>query len=230
MWTNYRARATRLGMALMLAFWQSAFSGDQDFQSLKQADFAQESASLDARQVATWVVTSGDNLHLPFVIVDKINAKVFVFHADGRLRGAAAALLGLAVGDDTVPGIGVRKLASILPSERTTPAGRFVASLDHNLTGGKILWVDYESAISLHPVITNNPKEKRAQRLATATPSDNRISYGCINVPFVFFKKVVQPAFIGSDGIVYVLPETRTIRETFGQQWPRLFEQHTPEF
>ena len=216
MWTNYHARATCLGMALMLAFSQPAFSSDQGFQALKQADFAQESASLDARQVANWVVTSGDNLHLPFVIVDKINAKVFVFHADGRLRGAAAALLGLAIGDDTVPGIGVRKLASILPSERTTPAGRFVASLGHNLTGGEILWVDYESAISLHPVITSNPKEQRAQRLATATPNDNRISYGCINVPLVFFKKVVQPAFVGSDGIVYVLPETRTTRETFG--------------
>jgi hypothetical protein len=203
-------------MALILAVSQSAFATDQGLQPLGQADFAQESAAPAAREVANWVVESGDNHDLPFVILDKINAKVFVFHANGRLRGAAAALIGLAVGDDAVPGIGERKLSSILPSERTTPAGRFVASLDHNLTGGEILWVDYEGAISLHPVITTHPKEQRAQRLATATPTDNRISYGCINVPVAFFKNVVRPAFIASNGIVYVLPETRTARETFG--------------
>ena len=43
------------------------------------------------------------------------------FEADGHLKGDAPVLLGLARGDDTVPGIGERKLADIKPSERTTP-------------------------------------------------------------------------------------------------------------
>ncbi len=38
---------------------------------------------------------------IAFVIVDKIAAKVYVFHADGRLRGAGSALLGMARGDDS---------------------------------------------------------------------------------------------------------------------------------
>lgn len=180
------------------------------------ADFEQESASQDARQVADWVVDSGDNHNMPFVIVDKIDAKVFVFNADGRLRSAAPALIGLAHGDDAVPGIGDRPLASIRPEERTTPAGRFVAALDYNSHGHVILWVDYDNAISLHPVLTTNPAERRAQRLATATPLDNRITYGCINVPAKFFEKVVRPAFTGTNGIVYVLPETRSTQKTFG--------------
>jgi hypothetical protein len=180
-----------------------------------QVNFEGESASPQARQIADWIVDSGDNQKLPFVIVDKTYARVFVFDADGRLRGAAAALLGAALGDDSVPGIGTRKLASIQPHERTTPAGRFVASLDRNLHGGEILWVDYESAISLHPVITSNPKERRAERLATPTPLDNRISYGCINVPVAFFHGVVSPAFKASNGIVYILPETRSINRVF---------------
>jgi hypothetical protein len=205
-------------MLLFLAAWHAARSADLSVHRLKVAAFALENAAPDVRQVAGWVVDSGDNQHLPFIIVDKINAKVFVFHADGQLRGAAAALIGLTIGDDSVPGIGERKLSSILPSERTTPAGRFVASLDHNLSGAEILWVDYERAISLHPVITSNPQEQRAQRLATATPADNRISYGCINVPVAFFSNVVRPAFHASNGIVYVLPETRTVHETFGFQ------------
>ncbi|GAC1319689.1 MAG: hypothetical protein NVS3B11_08460 [Collimonas sp.] len=152
---------------------------------------------------------------MPFVIIDKKDAKVFVFNADGRLRGAASALLGLARGDDSVPGIGHRKLSSIRPDERTTPAGRFVAALDRDLRGKEILWVDYDSAIALHPVITTNIKERRAQRLATPSPLDKRITYGCINVPALFYKNVVSPAFRGTNGIVYVLPETRSAQKVF---------------
>src|SRR5450830_899498 len=181
----------------------------------KRVNFERERASPDARHVADWVVDSGDNRSMPFVIVDKKDAKVFVFNADGRLRGAAPALLGSALGDDSVPGIGDRKLSSIRPEERTTPAGRFVAALDRNLHGEEILWVDYDAAISLHPVITTNPKEHRAQRLATPTPLDNRISYGCINVPAKFYANVVHPAFTGTNGIVYVLPETRSPQKVF---------------
>jgi len=181
----------------------------------KRANFERERASREARQVADWVVDSDDNLGMPFAIVDKRNARVFVFDANGRLRGAAPALLGLALGDDAVPGIGDRALSSIRPEERTTPAGRFVAALDHNLRGAEILWVDYDGAVSMHPVITTNPAERRAQRLATPTPLDNRISYGCINVPAKFFDSVVRPVFTGTNGIVYVLPETRLAREVF---------------
>jgi hypothetical protein len=68
----------------------------------------------------------------------------------------------------------------------------------------------------MHPVLTTEPAERRPQRLATATPLDNRISYGCINVPAKFFDSVVRPAFTGTNGIVYVLPETRPARAVFG--------------
>jgi len=67
----------------------------------------------------------------------------------------------------------------------------------------------------MHRVITSNPKERRLHRLATPTPKDNRISYGCINVPVVFYETVVRPAFTGTEGIVYVLPEVRSMREVF---------------
>ena len=181
----------------------------------KRANFERERASHEARHVADWVVDSGDNRSMPFAIVDKTDAKVFVFDADGRLRGAAPALLGLARGDDAVPGIGDREMSSLRSEERTTPAGRFVAALGRNLRGKEILWVDYDGAISMHPVVTTKPKERRLQRLATPTPLDNRISYGCINVPAKFFETVVRPAFTGTNGIVYVLPETRSAREVF---------------
>ena len=185
----------------------------------KPADFKSELQSRDVRRVAEWVVASGDNRTLPFAIVDKVEAKVFVFDADGRLRGAARALLGLAKGDDSIPGIGDRKLSDIRPEERTTPAGRFVASLGYNAHGKDVLWVDYAAAVSMHRVITSNPAERRLQRLATPTSFDKRISYGCINVPADFFNDVVHPSFMGTNGIVYVLPEIRSINETFAKYY-----------
>ena len=183
---------------------------------VRLANFGQEVSSLESQKLADWVVDSADNAKLPFMIIDKLQARVFVFDAQGQLRGAAAALLGLAVGDDSVPGIGQRKLSSIRPEERTTAAGRFVASLDRDIHGKGLLWVDYDTALSLHPVVTGQPKERRAERLATPSPLDNRISFGCINVPVKFYENVVSPSFTGTYGIVYILPETRTAREVFG--------------
>ena len=218
-----RARAARgcssgLFLALLAVLLMPSQASAAD--DLKRANFERERASHEARQVADWVVDAGDNhaadaRSLPFVIVDKKDAKVFVFDAQGQLRGAAPALLGLARGDDAVPGIGERELSDIRAEEKTTPAGRFVAVLGGNMRGEDVLWVDYAGAVSMHRVLTTNPKERRLQRLATPTPLDNRISYGCINIPAAFYENVVRPAFTGTHGIVYVLPETRSAREVF---------------
>lgn len=166
--------------------------------------------------MAHWVVDSGDNAGLPYVVIDKVDAKVFVFDASGRLQGAAPALLGMVPGDGTAEGIGDQKLSAIRPEDRTTPAGRFVSSLDVGVHGQEILWIDYDTALALHRVPRGKPEERRAQRLATPTPLDNRISYGCINVPVAFYDNVVSPAFTNTFGIVYILPEESTARELFG--------------
>jgi hypothetical protein len=180
----------------------------------QKANFLEEAASPDARRVADWVTASDDNKDLPFIIVDKVSAKVFVFNKDGKLLGASRALLGKARGDDSVPGIGTRKLSTIQEEERTTPAGRFVATLGHDFQQD-ILWIDYPSSISLHRVITGNPGDHRLQRLASSSAQDRRISYGCINVPVKFYEDVVLDAFAGRTGIVYILPEIKTIEEIF---------------
>jgi hypothetical protein len=193
----------------------------------KRANFVGENKSRNAQHLADWVIDSGDNRGMAFVIVDKIDAKVFVFDAYGQLRGAAPALLGQARGDDNIPGIGDRRLSDIRPEERVTPAGRFVASLGFNLHGKDVLWVDYEGAVSLHRVVTNNPKERRLERLASPKPLDHRISFGCINVPANFFNDVVRPAFIGTYGIVYVLPDTKSISEIFEAYYDVEFRRET---
>ena len=79
--------------------------------------------------------------------------------------------------------------------------------------------MDYNDAVSLHRVVTNNPKERRLERLASPKPLEHRISWGCINVPANFYNDVVSPAFTGTYGIVYVLPETRSNSETFASYY-----------
>ena len=213
------ATATESGSVLGAPVINEAFQTQPALaapQPSMRANFLQEVASPEAQEVAHWVVNSADNRNLPFVIIDKVQAKVFVFDAQGLLRGATSALVGLAVGDHTVPGIGQRPLSSIRPDERTTPAGRFVAYLDRDLKGEEVLWVDYDTSVSLHRVVAGQPKERRAQRLASSNPADKRITYGCINVPVRFYEDVVSPAFKNTEGIVYVLPETRSARQVFG--------------
>jgi len=213
------ALALGLGLALLLAgntVSATTQSGEQAHAGV--VDFKNQSASPDVRHVALWVLDSDDNRNMPYMIVDKVNARVFAFDAHGNLLGADTALLGLARGDRSVEGIGDRKMSAIRPEERTTPAGRFKASLDHDVHGQEILVIDYADSISLHPVVKGTPAEHRAQRMASASSLDKRISYGCINVPLKFYKTIVSPNFAHTYGIVYILPEMSPVSEFFGFQ------------
>ncbi len=150
---------------------------------------------------------------MPFIIIDKLRAKVFVFDSSGQLQGATLALFGKAVGDDSAPDVGHEKLSAIPLQDQTTPAGRFMAALGHD-RNVPFLWVDYEHAVSLHRVVTP-PGENRLARLATTSTDDKRISHGCINVPVKFFDDVVLKTFGDVGGIVYILPEVKTVQEVF---------------
>lgn len=170
-------------------------------------------------RVAAWVAASGDNQALPYAIVDKIGAALFLFDGKGKPLGAVPVLIGVAVGDDATPGVGSKNLAEIGPAEKTTPAGRFLAKFGLAFGRERILWVDYATSVALHPIPPHaNPKEQRRQRMLSPSPDDNRITFGCINVPASFYGKALRPAFQRKGGYVYVLPDTKPIEEVF----PRL--------
>jgi hypothetical protein len=179
------------------------------------ANDAVQQPPANIRRMSEWVTRADDNVGRPFVIIDKQNAKVFAYDKSGHLLGSAWALVGLASGDDSAPGIGTMPLKAITPDMRTTPAGRFVARLGHDLGTQDVLWVDYANAISLHRVINTDPAERRLERIVSKDPSQHRISYGCINVPARFFDTVVDPAFKDTPGIVYILPEVKPLLAVF---------------
>lgn len=172
--------------------------------------------STQARQVHAWVVSSGNQQGMPFALIDKTAAQLHLFDAQGALHASTPVLLGLAQGDYSVPGIGERKMSQIRPHERTTPAGRFVSEPGRNLQGTDIVWIEYDTAVSLHRVRSANSAERRLQRLASTTVSDNRISYGCVNVPTAFYDRYVAPYWGQQSGVIYVLPETQDAASFFG--------------
>lgn len=170
-------------------------------------DFRGEPASPEARAMARAAFERADAKGLPFAVVDKKAAKLFVFLADGRLAGAAPALLGLARGDRVAPGVGDMVATGIPADLRTTPAGRYDSLPGPNLKGETVIWVDYDAAFAIHRLRPSPARERRAERLASPSPDDNRISLGCVVVTGEFFDRVVAPVLGHGAGVVYVLPE-----------------------
>jgi hypothetical protein len=166
-----------------------------------------DQASRDARLVMRWVREAADAHGQPFAVVDKKAAQIFVFDRHGRLAGSAPALIGQAFGDSTAPGVGDMPPASIPVALRTTPAGRFASQPGHNLKGEAVVWVDYAAAVAIHRLRPAAAVERRPERLASASPDDNRISLGCVVVGELFYDAVVAPTLGRERGIVYVLPE-----------------------
>jgi len=175
-----------------------------------------ERATNDTRDVASRVLAVADNRGRPFAIVDKREARISVFEADGRLIGASAALLGMDPGDLSVPDIARRTPESLAAGERTTPAGRFESEPGHNDKGEDIVWIDYDASLAIHRLRPAPPHERRPQRLDSPSADDNRISLGCIVVPVAFYESVVRPSLGQRRGVVYVLPESRPVQAVFG--------------
>ncbi|MBL0726361.1 hypothetical protein [Piscinibacter sp. HJYY11] len=179
-------------------------------------------------QVVQWAV-AGDAGGRPFVVVDKPGAHVMAFDARGQLMQSVPALLGSAIGDDTVPGVGDKPLSQILPEERITPAGRFVAQMGENLTGEDVVWVDYDAAVSMHRIRKVKESERRFERLASDTVADNRISNGCINLPVAFYEQVLRPLVEAGPTVVYVLPEQRSLHEVFARHAGQASQPQAPQ-
>jgi hypothetical protein len=178
----------------------------------RHADFGNEQLSGEARRMANWVADSRDNGTHAFVILDKPQAKVYLFDAQGRLKASAPTVIGTAIGDDTVPGSGDKPLSALSLEEKTTAAGRFVAEVGETTEHEDVVWVDYDSGLAMHRVIK---VPERLSALETPTPADNRLSNGCINLPDAFYEQQLRPAVDGPGVIVYILPETRPLASTF---------------
>jgi hypothetical protein len=221
MWTH-TIRAVVGSLALAFSTFGVAEAEDAGAQAGSAVDQlpAGQDVSETAIELAGWVVATRDSQGYPFAIIDKRAAQILVFGPDGRLRGAAPGLFGSATGDHIAPGVAGLALREIPGRDRTTPAGRFVGGFGPSIDAGRVLWVDYESAVSIHPTATGVPMERRAERLASPSPDDNRVTHGCINVAPEFYESVVRPTF-ERGGVFYILPDAAPLAETFPGFAPR---------
>jgi hypothetical protein len=184
--------------------------------SASAQDFLSTRPSREARRLVEWLQQTRDPQGRPFAVVDKRAARLYVFHADGRMAGHTIALLGSTVGDHTVPGVGLRaQTGKVGHDERTTPAGRFEAVPGRNNKGERVVWVDYASAFAIHRLRPGFAYGARSTRLATTSPADNRVSWGCVVVPVPFYLQVVEPVLGSSRSVVYVMPEAGPLEAVF---------------
>ena len=179
------------------------------------ASSASAELSAPAHTLLQWIARDADNQGRPFIVIDKRQARLWVFDGQRRLLADAPVLLDSATGDTSAPDIGTRPLSRIQDHERTTPAGRFPLEPGENLKGTDIFWIDYDAAVSLHRVRSAHAGERRLERLASPTADDNRISYGCVNVPAAFYDRELRPRFSRGQGFAYVLPERLSLAEAF---------------
>jgi hypothetical protein len=179
---------------------------------VRHASFGGEAVSAETRRMANWVADSRDNGPHAFVIIDKPAAKVYLFDPQAHLKAATPTVIGSFIGDDTVPGSGDKPLSALRPEERTTGAGRYVAEVGETLEHEDVVWVDYDTGLAMHRVIK---VPERLNALATPSPEDNRLSNGCINLPDAFYEKQLRPAIDGHGLVVYIMPETRPLAQTF---------------
>lgn len=173
----------------------------------------------DQQRMAAWIGGSGDNHALPFAVIDKNGASLILYDGHGKAIAQVPVLIGIAPGDTATPGVGSKTLGEIGPAEKTTPAGRYLARFGYAAGRQKVLWVDYTNSVAIHPIPADAAKgEMRRERLLSPEPDDNRITFGCINVPRAFYGAALRPLFQKKGGYVYILPDTRSAEDVF----PRL--------
>lgn len=137
-----------------------------------------------------------------FMITDKADGKIHIFHADGTPIIQTAALTGRDIGDKLQGGKGITPAGkyTIRFTADAEYAGGFRYDLVETSRGGGI--------IAVHAVYTGEAAEKRPERLQTASAADNRISWGCINVTNEAMVDTLIPARGELNGsLMFVMPE-----------------------
>ena len=164
-----------------------------------------ENVSQQASDTINWVVKQKDHNGKAFVVADKAQGKIHVVDTDGKVLNTQNAIFGKNKGDSSAFG--------------NTPSGRFLlhktdtknlSDLDKRVFGDSVLDLtdketgrkvtnDQGQVVAMHRVV--NTAERKAA-LNSATPNDNYLSHGCINIPTAYYNSAVNKL----DGaMVYVL-------------------------
>lgn len=140
--------------------------------------------------------------NLPFIIVDTPTATGYVYNSTGTLLKSFPVLLGSSIGDDintAIPGDPAKK-------NTFTTAGKFTLSsnvgVDNSITyNNKILVLEASNSLAIHKIY---PGDLKNRTIAINTPeiSDNRMTWGCINISEENYDKFITPNIKGGNKII----------------------------
>ena len=170
--------------------------------------------SSQAEMVSQIAERNGDQ---DYLMVDKINGKIFLFR-DGRLYLQASALTGANLADVIPASSFVKGVDDQSFDEKVTPAGRFTVRKEDDPHYGKVFTLNEVYApglwsIAIHRVYTGTPSERRLERLQSIDGRDKHISTGCINVSAQTIAKLLKEITNDTNAPLYILPqdEARTL-------------------
>ena len=223
--TGFARRVLRIALALVAACMTPGISSaaetigtlESSAQSSPalpriQIDMKGSVASAEVVLVANWIMRKNKHQGHPYIIADKVGSLLFAFDAHGILLAATPALFGEAHSDVLTEAQADKTLEETLKADKITPAGLFDADAYLSPSYGKS--VRFAGYTHTNLLIHRAPDATRLRRLQSPTTSDNRITYGCINVLPEFVDKVLLPNFSGKSTVV-VLPETQSAESFF---------------
>ncbi len=148
-----------------------------------------------------------------YTIIDKPSATLFLIGKDGQMIKSFPVLLGQAKGE----ALNQANANSLTPGEyATTPAGKYNITPDIYSDKsdtlnykGKIYWINPASGLAIH-IVYQPELIKRMGMLNTPTTSDNKISWGCINVSEENWDKYFSPNYRNNMSL-YITPDDQTL-------------------
>ena len=158
------ARSTAIGLAAVAlpapaapasSDTSPASESQQDQTAVDPVEQQADVPSDEAMRTMTWVAASGDNFGLPYIIIDKVAAEVFVLRSR-QPNGRSGACAGWNEGWRRIVARRGGSRTVCHSTGRPDDAGRKIRCKVRPCGGwpGRVVGRDYSTAISLHAVIT----------------------------------------------------------------------------
>lgn len=151
-----------------------------------------------------------NKINYTYYIVDKPTATIYAIDKNGKEISSSPVIIGKAGERANTADMSKPKEGEVT----TTPAGRYdighedINEEDLSLYHGMVLSLYNTDALKIH---ITYPYEyiKRTDALKTKTVADNRISWGCINVPESFWISSVAP-YTENGSTIFITPDYQT--------------------
>ena len=183
------------------------------FRQEGKADYNGRQLSPNAKRVADWIAAQNRPSDVS-QIVDPATGVLYVMKG-GKVVADSTALFGKA---------GVASIQHLEnkfggrsawydqdhtpEANKITPAGRYSLEKEDDSDYGTRLVFNQSLgvAFAIHRLYLGDPKERRQQRLDSATTSDNAITYGCVNVSNDFYDNTLAKFDYSGGAFAYLLP------------------------